>query len=103
MPSRTSRVKRIVSRAQCRFTAPGFFGRAPSVSDTWRVSGGGTPVPHDAARGPDEEPESTADHRRAPALRPAAGANSAPLTISPGSAPERATVPRRSPTACRIP
>jgi hypothetical protein len=46
MPSRTSRVKRIVSLAQCRFDAPGFFGftapgflgRAPSVSDTWRLS-----------------------------------------------------------------
>ena len=68
---------------------------------------GDSPVAHDAARGPGEQPESAADHApppaRAPALRLAAGGSSAPFTTRPGSAPGLDTVPRRSPTACRTP
>src|ERR1700728_1397848 len=59
---------------------------------------GDTPVAHDPARGPGDEPESAADHRDAPVLRRAVGCSwvadgsSAPCTTRPGSAPGLVTV-----------
>src|ERR1700761_270232 len=87
-----------------RLTGPVAFDRSRSLGARAKrlrylaAQRGDTPVAHDAARGPDNEPESTPDHRRAPALRPAsgrtaAGGSSAAFTSWPDSAPGLGTVP----------